>query len=720
MKYLMTIVLTSLLVLAGCSEQTGISAPGIPESAKIAAPDSFKPMLPAHKLPHERTVNKSDSYGDFKAGQPEVYGITNPPSVGVRPTAEYEPASEILITYSSSTLPWGIKDNLAQVASLGAEVAEVTVVHSSNGLKNGFMDLVDQAGGDSAALKFVQLDNDSVWIRDYGPVSMFSDDGKLAFADFRYYHQRVYDDAIPLAMAAARNITDYRVPLDFEGGSFMSDTKGNCFSTHGLLWNNGTSEANVKKYMKDYLGCKNMYLLKPLANEGTTHVDMLAKLADDNTMIIGEYKYADDSQNYKITNDNAEYVKSLGYNVVRMPMPTNQDGNFRTYINSLFVNGLNMVPVYSIQKELEAQAMQIWQQVMPDWQHIPFNSDDVITWSGAIHCITQTVGQANQAPIENPGYACNGDWSCYPSGGGTVDPPQGCGDIDYTGCCDGQTLQWCEEGVLKTINCGQKPQCGWEGASGFYNCGTDGKADPSGDNPLLCSGEEVCQPDCSGKKCGNDGCGGLCGMCTPGQSCVDHQCVAPTSECDGISYEGCCDGQKLKWCEQGQLKVGDCGSEPECGWDATQSYYNCGTAGEEDPSGQSPISCDAEPEPVECTPQCGDFDCGSDGCGGVCGTCPETHYCLQGYCEVLPDVCLDGSVWNGEECVWPEEPTDQLVKEAKEPEIAVEISGDGSCSSSGHPAHSGLGLLFLALLGLAVLRFRTLFPRHIHTRPQGR
>lgn len=693
-----------VLILMACQEQADISGPGIPATAGVAAPDFDKPMLPATKAPWERVVDKADQFGDFKSSQPGIYGITAPPSVGVRPVAEYEPANRLLITYSSSSLPWGIKDNLAMVAFYGSQVAQVTVIHASAGLKADFTNLVTQAGGDPSSLNFVQWDNDSVWIRDYGPVSIFSNDGKVAFADFRYYHQRVYDDAIPYLSAQKWNVTDYRVPLDFEGGSFMSDTQGNCFSTHGLLWNNGTSESNVKKYMKEYLGCQNMYLLKPLANEGTTHVDMQSKIVDDNTIVIGEYKNADDPQNYKITNDNADYVKALGYNVVRMPMPTNQDGNFRTYINSLFVNQLNMVPVYSMQKDLEAQAMQVWQQVMPQWQHIPFNSDDVITWSGAIHCITMTIGDATMAPIENPGYACNGDWSCYPAGG-SVEPPQGCGDIDYTGCCNGDTLQWCEQGVLKTINCGQNPKCGWDGAKGFYNCATNGQADPSGQYPLQCGGGATCQPDCAGKKCGNDGCGGLCGMCAPGQSCVNYQCAAPATECDGITYQGCCDGQTLKWCEQGQLKTGSCTDKPQCGWDADQSYYNCGTSGNEDPTGENPISCDAEPVVPECIPECGDFDCGSDGCGGSCGTCPDTHYCHQGYCELLPDVCPDGSVWNGHECVWPEEPSDRFEKEAPEPQVTVDVGSDSSCSMSttGGPA-GGSALLLLCLAVLLGLR----------------
>jgi hypothetical protein len=47
-----------------------------------------------------------------------------------------------------------------------------------------------------------------------------------------------------------------------------------------------------------------------------------------------------------------------------------------------------------------------------------------------------------------------------------------CGDIDFTGVCDGNTVKWCQAGVLQTFNCnslGPGWNCGWfEGASGAY------------------------------------------------------------------------------------------------------------------------------------------------------------------------------------------------------------------------------------------------------------
>jgi hypothetical protein len=46
----------------------------------------------------------------------------------------------------------------------------------------------------------------------------------------------------------------------------------------------------------------------------------------------------------------------------------------------------------------------------------------------------------------------------------------------------------------------------------------------------------TCTPNCAGKQCGDDGCGGSCGTCASGQSCASNQCVATTPTTGGNWY----------------------------------------------------------------------------------------------------------------------------------------------------------------------------------------
>jgi hypothetical protein len=109
-----------------------------------------------------------------------------------------------------------------------------------------------------------------------------------------------------------------------------------------------------------------------------------------------------------------------------------------------------------------------------------------------------------------------------------------------------------------------------------------------------------CTPSCSGKQCGDNGCGGECGTCDLGETCTSQQqCVSVcVPNCTGktCGSDGC---------------GGSCGT---CGGGGT-----CNSAG----------TCDGP-----CVPSCTGKTCGSDGCGGTCGSCAADLECgLKNTCE---------------------------------------------------------------------------------------
>jgi hypothetical protein len=169
-----------------------------------------------------------------------------------------------------------------------------------------------------------------------------------------------------------------------------------------------------------------------------------------------------------------------------------------------------------------------------------------------------------------------------------------------------------------------------------------------------------CTPSCEkqpGWECWDDGCGGTCGECGETRICVDHQCLLPDPctpwetngicagpksfvHCDGtgqgwvVGYcdsplkchegectDGCQPGQKI--C-QGMSKVQEMveGESGGCEW---QLVEDC-----------SPGLCSGG-ECVPCEPDCDGKQCGDDGCGGECGSCP----CPE--CEWDWTVCTKGS-----------------------------------------------------------------------------
>jgi hypothetical protein len=225
-------------------------------------------------------------------------------------------------------------------------------------------------------------------------------------------------------------------------------------------------------------------------------------------------------------------------------------------------------------------------------------------------------------------------------------------------------------------------------------CGGDGCGGQCGVCPsdVSCGAGGACVPwscalMCEGKTCGDDGCGGTCGACAEGEVCMPSVgiCVVP-DPCQGLTFEGCCQGPLLKWCEDGQLQAMECTGAGTCGWDLSTLGYDCEMEGLEDPSGVFPMDCGGA-----CT--CEDKACGDDGCGTTCGTCGEgeicdllTGQCLENLCEgVTFEGCCDG-----ETVTWCEDGELWITECDAEPLCGWDAAeGYYWCGTDGAPDPSG-------------------------------
>jgi len=164
---------------------------------------------------------------------------------------------------------------------------------------------------------------------------------------------------------------------------------------------------------------------------------------------------------------------------------------------------------------------------------------------------------------------------------------------------------------------------------------------PEGDE-YVCNGSVCCVPDCEGKECGDDGCGGSCG------TCKEDGCPPP----DGPDPEFCNDGECGCICksncnesEVGEKKcTDDLEGTNECFLvEGTDDCYQWGP----DVSCEGALNkCNPDTAECECVPDCEYEDgtkkvCGDDGCGGSCGKCPQgTPWCSDDQTE-CGCVCSD-------------------------------------------------------------------------------
>ncbi|MGM0576403.1 MAG: hypothetical protein ACQEXJ_11790 [Myxococcota bacterium] len=234
-----------------------------------------------------------------------------------------------------------------------------------------------------------------------------------------------------------------------------------------------------------------------------------------------------------------------------------------------------------------------------------------------------------------------------------------CGDGEDEGTCpaDCACLPECEG-----VECGEDP-CG-------YVCGVCGDG-------FECTGEGICAcvPDCEGRVCGDDGCGGSCGACDPGLHCEGGQCACDFVTCDG----GCCeeggvcvdDACCMPDCEGRECGPDGCGGtcgecpfayecEPDAGICEWQVFCGNGVcepdAAEPEDCNTCAEDCGCEAEGICgadgacCDPACDGLECGPDGCGGTCGTCGDLSTCADGLCACDFEACEGACCAEGEVC----------------------------------------------------------------------
>jgi hypothetical protein len=220
-------------------------------------------------------------------------------------------------------------------------------------------------------------------------------------------------------------------------------------------------------------------------------------------------------------------------------------------------------------------------------------------------------------------------------------------------------------------------------------CGNDGCGGNCGNCPLAapyCMENKCkvnCTPHCEAKECGDDGCGGSCGNCPATYECSsDGLCVEeppPDDGCTAQNHPGCngciceacvcalmpecCAAKWTKECAamcgagdcvgcEGEGQFGwPCDKEADCLsgmcidglWEGMVCTVPCAKSCPEgwscvnDPKVSSGKFCS-----THCIEDCTGKQCGNDGCGGSCGTCPDGLNCFDGECVDAPiGACLN-------------------------------------------------------------------------------
>jgi agmatine/peptidylarginine deiminase len=279
------------------------------------------------------------------------------------------------------------------VGAIGGRM-EIVALISSADQQQRTIDLLTSHQIPTDHIHFFLWPASSMWVQDFGPV--ISVGRELRVLDFTYqFLERDVENQLPLAFAATYGMKIEHVHLSMEGGNLLSNGRGLCLSSSSLIAENESRKYDLQKVggiLQHYFHFKQWTYMTPLIGEPTGHVDMFATFTSPTTVLVGAYESGDDPQNTALLEESARTLAEVKIDgeplrVVRIPMPPHRDGLWRTYTNVIFANGVVLVPQYpDCCPELDRRALEIYREVLPDWQVVGINASTLIAKRGSLHC----------------------------------------------------------------------------------------------------------------------------------------------------------------------------------------------------------------------------------------------------------------------------------------------------------------------------------------------
>ncbi|MCB0520910.1 MAG: agmatine deiminase family protein [Lewinellaceae bacterium] len=368
------------------------------------------PELPHWETKEEQALRRWQAFTN-----PGMDKLTpTPPPHPVRHMAEWEELEALAITWRVPSYN-SIYTEMVRYAS---QEVRVLIIVGDNAAKTQITNILQANNIGMDNVEFIIADNNSVWMRDYGPQCVYANDVEEEYIiDWIYNRPRPKDNLLPVTIGDYLGIPVYsttEAPDDLvhTGGNFTSDGLGTGFSSKLVLDENGPNsqylvgpphtEAEIDELMNTYMGINRYIKMNTLPYDEIHHIDMHMKLLDEETILMGEYPEGmadgpaiEANLQYVLSNFNSPFGKP--YKVVRILQPPknglyppNQFSDYRTYTNSVFVNKTIMVPFYEEQYDTIAQ--RIYEENFPGYKVVGINCNSIISSLGALHCITKEIG----------------------------------------------------------------------------------------------------------------------------------------------------------------------------------------------------------------------------------------------------------------------------------------------------------------------------------------
>jgi agmatine deiminase len=361
--------------------------------------------------------------------------IGKPADYGYRVPAEWEPHDAMWFTWphNAETFPEHLAEAQATIARCVRELTRPRTGKTPERADILVRNPADRAQAKQAlqfwdvpddAYALHEINNNDVWIRDYGPIFIRSDDPKapapLAAVNFHfdawggkdetYYGARAgTDDRICAQICEDLGIPRFDVAHVLEGGAIESNGERSCLTTKNCLITRDRKR-DAKQWetiLHDQLGFENVLWLDGVnfdADDTQGHIDNLTRFVGPQEVItvVSDNKtdpgYDALSRNVKQL-EKMRDSKGRPLDIIPLKLPTPfylnaiMDGVRdrrrypASYANFIIGNAVVLVPIFSDAND--AAALDTLSVCFPEREIVPIDCSRYILGQGALHCSSQ-------------------------------------------------------------------------------------------------------------------------------------------------------------------------------------------------------------------------------------------------------------------------------------------------------------------------------------------
>jgi agmatine deiminase len=336
-----------------------------------------------------------------------------------RMPAEWEPHEGTWIAWPHEKSDWPGKFQpipwvYCEIVRRLAAVERVHILVNDADAEHQARKMLVKSHVDMEAVDFFHCATNRSWTRDYCPIFVRDERGRVVITDWHFngwakYDDWEVDDRVPSQIAQNLGVRSVQPKLGprrivLEGGSIDVNGQGAMLTTEECLLdsvqarNPGVSREQLERLFNEYLGVTHvLWLNRGIAGDDTHgHVDDLARFVDPSTVVVAQER--DKSEvNYEPLAENLRLLKRMtdqdgrALRVIPLPMP--EPVYFAgqrlpaSYANFCIANKLVLVPTFN--DPSDRIALQTLAKYFHERQVIGIHAVDLVLGLGTLHCMTQ-------------------------------------------------------------------------------------------------------------------------------------------------------------------------------------------------------------------------------------------------------------------------------------------------------------------------------------------